>query len=271
MHKLRIAVVSSKSKYCDIKGNLNHFKSLIKRASARKAKLVCFPELALSCYTTEKNILSVAQKIPGPITDELVMLAREYGVYLSMGSPERSGSRYYISQIIVGPQGYMGKYRKHFPTELEQACGFSPGMTFPTFIIDGFRMGVNICYDGRHSKTIEAMKKANVNFIHHATGNYMLVGENADEWTRGKIVYSVSRAIQARAYILINCSAGDTVEENEKKSHSSGSLVIDPLGQVLRRTTQATRTEKILVTEITRPLSSLIPKFEMKRLGVKDR
>ena len=271
MQVLQTAVVSSQSKFCDIDGNLNHFKSLIKKASDKGARFVCFPELALSCYTTEKQILEIAQKIPGLITEELELLAKKYDVYLSIGSPEKSRGKYYISQIVVGPHEYMGKYRKHFPTKDEQKCGFSPGTSFPTFMLDGFKLGINICADGRRQETIDEMKKANVNFIHHPHGNYMGFGANADEWTRGKTVYFVPRAIHARAYILINCSAGDTVEMGKKKSHSSGALIIDPLGQVMKRTTQTTHTEKILIGEIKRPLSSLIPKSEMKWNGIKDR
>ena len=217
MEILKTAVVSSQSEFCAVDKNLNHFSTLIKKASATGAGLVCFPELALSCYTTHPNILEVAQKIPGPITEELEALAKKFNTFLSIGAPEKTRGKFYIAQIVVGPNGYLGKYRKHFPTEPEQACGFSPGTSFPTFMIDGFKMGINICADGRRQKSIEMMKKANVNFIHHPHGNYMGFGENAELWTRGKSVYFVPRAIHARSYILVNCSAGDVIEMGEKR------------------------------------------------------
>jgi len=263
MQKLGIAVISSKSNFCDIDGNLDHFNLLIQKASLKEARLICFPELALSCYTNKKNILNVTQKIPGSITDKLQIITKKYGVFLSIGCPEKSGSKYYITQIVIGPKGYIGKYRKNYINESEKTCGFSAGNSYPTFMIDNFKMGINIGLDARQKSTIDIMKNRNIDFIHHPHGNYMIMGCNAEEWTRGKMVYFVSRAVQTRAYLLVNCQAGNAVEMGENRSHSSGALIIDPLGQVLKRTAQTTRTEKMLIVNITKPLSSLIPDFEM--------
>jgi len=271
MQRLRIAAISSYSKYCDIEENLNNFKLLIEKASTKKAKFICFPELALTCYTNNKDILDVAKIIPGSISDELEILAKRHDVYLSIGCPEKEDNKYYISQIIVGPQGYIGKYRKNFITESEQKCGFSAGKGYPTFMIDSFRLGINIGYDARQTETIDIMKNKNCNVIHNPHANYMLMGNNAEEWTHGKSIYFVPRAVQTRAYQIVNCCAGDTLEVKEKKSHSSGALIIDPLGQITKRTKQATRTEKILIGDIIKPLSSLIPDFEMDWYRIKDR
>ena len=92
------------------------------------------------------------------------------------------------------------------------------------------------------------------------------MGKDAEEWTRGKIVYFAPRAIYARAYILINNSAGDTKLPDGVSHFGSGALAIDPLGQVMDRTTQKDREEKMIVVTLKKPLSSLIPSFEMDRL-----
>ncbi len=47
----------------------------------------------------------------------------------------------------------------------------------------------------------------------------------------------------------------------------SGALAIDPLGQVVKRTVQTTRSEKMIVVDLERPLDRMIPDFEMERLG----
>ena len=107
--------------------------------------------------------------------------------------------------------GYLGKYRKNHPTGGEQTCGFAPGKSFPTWDIDGFRLGILICFDGRHQDTLEAMKRAHVDIIHHPHGNTVGgLGREAEEWTRSKTVYFVPRAVAARAYMIINNSAEDT-------------------------------------------------------------
>jgi predicted amidohydrolase len=263
---LRVAVVSSNSVFCDPAANLEHFESIIKDAVAEGSRLVCFPELALMAYSTEKEILDVAEEIPGPSTKRLEAIAGTLDVYVSVGMAEKSGENYHIAQAVIGPQGYIGKYRKYHPTGGEQKCGFSPGKEFPVFDVDGFRFGINICADGRQEDTIQAMKEAKVDVIHHPHGNYLGLGRDAEEWTRGKMVYFVPRATFSRAYILINNSAGDTKHPRGVNQYGSGALVIDPLGQVVDRTTQQDRTEKMIVVTVKRPLSELVPPFELRRL-----
>ena len=73
---LTVAVVSSHSEFCNVEVNLKHFESLIKEAARKGARLVCFPELALMAYSTEKEILDVAEPIPGPSTGKLEAIAR---------------------------------------------------------------------------------------------------------------------------------------------------------------------------------------------------
>ena len=266
MGTIEVAVVSSTSRFCDIDANLEHFDTLTRKAAQHKARLVCFPELALTSYTTERSILDVAERVPGPVTEKIGRMAASHGVYLSVGLAERAGGQYYIAQVVVGPSGYVGKYRKHHPTSGEQACGFSPGKSFPTFAIDGFKLGINICADGRQTDTIDAMRRARVDIIHHPHGNGLGLGRESDEWTRGKLAYFVPRAIRARSYILIHNSAGDTKHPNGVMQFGSGAVIIDPLGQAVARTTQKTRAEKTIYATLVKPLSALIPDFEMERL-----
>jgi predicted amidohydrolase len=263
---LTVAVVSSNSVFCDPDANLKHFEAMIKEAAEKGARLVCFPELALMAYSTEKEILDVAEPIPGASTEKLEAIARSHDVYLSVGMAEKDGEKYHIAQAVVGPGGYIGKYRKHHPTGTERKCGFSPGEHLPVFDVAGFRFGVNICADGRQEDTIQAMKEANVDVIHHPHGNYLGLGRDAEEWTRGKMVYFVPRATFSRAYILIDNSAGDTEHPRGVNQYGSGALVIDPLGQVVDRTAQKDRNEKMIVVTITKPLAVLVPPFELRRL-----
>ncbi len=263
---LTVAVVSSHSQFCDPAANLEHFKSLIAEAVEKEARLVCFPELSLMGYSTEKEILKVAEEIPGPHTEKLEAIARSHDIYLSVGMAEKEGDNYHIAQVLIGPGGYIGKYRKHFPTGVERACGFSPGKAFPVWDVDGFRFGFNICADGRSPDTIKILKEAKVDVVHHPHGNYLSLGRDSEEWTRGKVVYFVPRATLSRAYILINNSAGDIDTPSGKLQFGSGALAIDPLGQVMDRTTQKDRNEKMIVVTLTRPLSAFVPPFELRHL-----
>ena len=263
---LTVAVVSSVSRFGEVDANLRHFEELIAEAAEKKAKLVCFPELALMGYSTSKAIIQYAEPVPGPSTDRLATIAKRHDVHVSMGMAEKDGDTYHITQALVGPDGFIGKYRKSYPTGSEQSCGFSPGGEYPTWNVRGFRLGINICADGRQQATIDAMKAANVDVIHHPHGNLLGLGRDSEEWTRGKTVYFVPRAVHARAYILINNSAGDLRDPKGEHNFGSGALAIDPLGQVIDRTKAKDRQEKMIVVTLTKPLSTLIPPYELERL-----
>ena len=263
---LKVAVVTPRCMFADVTANLEHFTELIEEAAAKEARLICFPELALVSYSTHKDVLKAAEEIPGPTTLKLEAIAKRLNVYISVGMAEREGERHHIAQILVGPKGYLGKYRKNHPTGGEQACGFAPGTSFPTWDIDGFRLGILICFDGRHQDTLDAMKRAHVDVIHHPHGNGVGgLGREAEEWTRSKTVYFVPRAVAARAYMIINNSAEDTRQPDGNMRYSSGALVIDPLGQVVNRTLQKDRKEKMIFATLKKP-EALIPPGELRRL-----
>ena len=267
---LTVAVVSPRCVFGDVEANLAHFAKLIEQAQSKGARLVCFPELALVSYSTHKDVLKSAEPIPGETTKRLEAIAKRLDVYISVGMAERDGEQHHIAHVLVGPDGYLGKYRKFHPTGGEQACGFAPGNSFPTWDIDGFRFGILICFDGRHQDTLEAMKKAHVDIIHHPHGNTVgNLGREAEEWTRSKTVYFVPRAVFARSYMLVNNSAADTEQPHRTLQYSSGALVIDPLGQIVARTTQRDRTEKMVLTKLRKP-ETLIPTGELQRLKQSD-
>jgi len=68
---------------------------------------------------------------------------------------------------------------------------------------------------------------------------------------------------------LINSSAGDTVEPGGTHQFGSGAVVIDSLGQVVRRTDERDRAERMILVTLAHPLS-LIPPGELRILSAKD-
>ncbi len=110
------------------------------------------------------------------------------------------------------------------------------------------------------------MKKAHVDIIHHPHGNTVgNLGREAEEWTRSKLVYFVPRAVQARAHILVNNSAEDTQQPHATLQYASGALVVEALGQVVGRTTQKDRKQKMIIATLQKP-ATMIPEGELRRL-----
>jgi predicted amidohydrolase len=90
-----------------------------------------------------------SEAIPGPLTEQLCVLARKTGQWLVPGSMfELDGDKLYNTSLVISPQGeIVAKYRKMFPW-LPYEAGTTPGDQFCVFDIpDVGRFGLCICYD----------------------------------------------------------------------------------------------------------------------------
>jgi predicted amidohydrolase len=98
--------------------NLEQIAMLAHQAKAGDAKLVVFPELAL---TGLAEPAASAQAIPGPATDGLRTLAAQLELYLVCGLAECVGEAIYNSACLVAPDGKIKLYRKTHLTADERS------------------------------------------------------------------------------------------------------------------------------------------------------
>ncbi|MBS7636174.1 carbon-nitrogen hydrolase family protein [Candidatus Bathyarchaeota archaeon] len=137
----------------DKQANIQKIEEYTERARRQGAELVIFPELSLTGYTIRDELYELAEKIPGPSTNAIEKIARKCKVYIVFGMPELSAkaqATIYNSAVLVGPEGYIGKYRKmHLPTHsvFEEKRYFRPGYQAGTFETAIGKIGLIICYD----------------------------------------------------------------------------------------------------------------------------
>ena len=105
--------------------------ALLEQAAARGARLVVFPELALTTFFP-RWLLTPAEleaftepAMPNPGVQMLFDRARALGVGFSIGYAERAGAKLFNSVILVTPDGRtIGAYRKvHLPGSVEPRPG----------------------------------------------------------------------------------------------------------------------------------------------------
>lgn len=266
---ITVAVVSPVCRVGDVEANLSDFDAWTARAAAQGAQLVLFPELALSGYAHDPDVTrTTAEPIPGPATAGLERTARAHGVTLSVGMLESCDGLYYTAQIVVAPHGYLGHYRKHCPTSHEQETMLvSPGQGYPTFDVGGIRLGINICADSRQPETIDALAEQGVDLVHTPHANGLGLGAHAEEWTRGKLVYYLDRVVRCRAHIAVNNIAGSaTYSTSERMDYAGGAMILDPLGQVVERTTEQDREPHMIVATLDTDVRHYIPEFELRHI-----
>lgn len=123
------------------------FAPLVARAAEQKADLIVLPE-TLTALRGKWDYEAAAEPVPGPSTDYFGTLARQHNLYIVAGLVERDGSLIYNVAALVGPEGFVGKYRKVCLPRGEHDAGVQPGKDFPVFQTRFGKVGMMVCYDG---------------------------------------------------------------------------------------------------------------------------
>ncbi|NJP96706.1 hydratase [Nonomuraea sp. FMUSA5-5] len=132
------------------KANAERALSLATRAVQDGATLIVLPELATTGYSfrDRSEAYEHAEGVPdGATVKAWESFSREHGVHLVGGLAERDGMRLYDTAVLVGPDGYIGHYRKAHLWNREKLW-FTPGdVGFPVFETSIGRIGLLICWD----------------------------------------------------------------------------------------------------------------------------
>lgn len=153
---------------------VGRLQAMLREAAAQGARLVVFPELALTTFFPRWHIVDEAEldgfyetEMPGPATRPLFETAAELGVGFHLGyaelTPERR--RFNTAILVDGTGRIVGRYRKiHLPGHVEPEAWrpfqhlekryFEVGdLGFRAFDALGGRVGMCICNDRRWPET----------------------------------------------------------------------------------------------------------------------
>jgi predicted amidohydrolase len=151
--KFKVALAQIECKREDKTENMKKIEKVATRARQRGAELVIFPELSLTGYVIRDQIYELAENVPGPSTNAVESLAKRTKMHVVFGMPElseKTQATIYNTAVLVGPRGFIGKYRKmHLPTHsvFEEKRYFRPGYQTAAFDTELGRIGLIICYD----------------------------------------------------------------------------------------------------------------------------
>jgi nitrilase len=167
MAVVRAAVVQDASVAFDPIATIDRVETRIAEAAQAGAELVVFPEAFVGGYPKGADFgarvgsrsdlgrdqferyWNGAIEVPGPLTDRLGALAGEHGVYLVIGTIERSGGTLYCTVLFFSSEGSMlGRHRKVMPTAMERIIwGFGDGSTLAVLDTPLGKLGAVICWE----------------------------------------------------------------------------------------------------------------------------
>jgi len=227
MRDVLVAAVCMHSEPGEVEKNLERIQSFVHEASKRSASVVLFPELSVSGYTLQEpaSIYDLARS--RAILEKIVCMAQDAKLTVLAGMVEISQEGCpSITQVVAGPEGLLGLYRKtHLsPPEKEK---YVEGDSLNVFRAGDLRFGLELCYESHFPEisTVLSLKGAEILFMPHASPR-----GNPEEKTRSWLRHLPSRAFDNGVFVVACNQVGKT---KENFSFPGVVLALDPQGRIL--------------------------------------
>jgi N-carbamoylputrescine amidase len=133
---IRVSCIQFAPQIGAVAANVARASDLVRAAAAEGSRLIVLPELASTGYVFESaaEAAALAEPVPGgPTTRAWAALAAELGVHIVAGIAEAAGETLYNAAVIVGPEGYLGTYRKAHLWDQENVFFAKGDLGFPVF------------------------------------------------------------------------------------------------------------------------------------------
>jgi predicted amidohydrolase len=197
----------------DFSGNLAELAGFIEEAAASGAALVVCPEMALTGYHYEsrEHIRPYTDTIPGRATSTIGEVCRRYGAFVVVGMAERDADTdlFYISAALIGPDGFIGRYRKMHLWETETKWATAGDLGFPVWETKIGRITINICMDAAYfeSARIPALKGADVMAFPTNSSSQSVALLQGRAESNGLYVVSANRSGEECGFHMVGASA----------------------------------------------------------------
>ncbi len=157
----------------NLKANATAVEERLTTAADHGAGLIVLPELATTGYVFETREEAYAHSEPVPggrSVDMFTRIAAERDVYIVGNVVEQANGRLFDTAVLVGPDGYIGRYRKTHLWNTEKLW-FTPGDEgFSVFDTRIGRIGLLVCWDIWFPETARIVTQLGADIICIPTG-----------------------------------------------------------------------------------------------------
>jgi len=126
------------------------------RAAAEGARLLVTPEMFLSGYAVPRALVHArAEPRDGPFAQAVAGIARARDLAIVYGYPESADGIVYNAAHCIGPDGRtLANHRKIELAGAGERDVYAPGDRLTSFMLDGHRVAVLVCYDVEFPETV---------------------------------------------------------------------------------------------------------------------
>ena len=236
---MRVGFIQNNPVFGEVEYNLSKVESLLTQYTA---DLMILPELFSTGYyfLNQKEALKLSEPIPeGPTTQTLTRICDKNQISIIAGIAERNENRSYNSAVVIGPNGYLGKYRKIHLFGTEKNCFDRGDLPLRVFDIGSARVGVMICFDWRFPETARTLALSGADLIAHPSN---LVLPHCPQAI-------ITRCLENRVFVVTADRVGTEERIPDCPLHFIGqSQVVDPDGNILYRASK--KEEEIQIVDL---------------------
>jgi len=217
---IKIAQIQFDPRVGELERNIKKVEILLSRTE--DAQLVILPELANSGYNflNRQHALSLASTVEeSSYLNMLIETAAKYGQYIVSGFHEREGDKLFNTSLLISSKGVIGKYRKIHLFMNEKQIFEKGNLGLPVFELEGYRLGMLICFDYLFPEIWRIMALKGVDIIAHPS--------NLVTYKAFKVV--PAQAVINRFFIFTTNRIGT----ERDISFSGRSFAVDPEGEVI--------------------------------------
>ncbi len=222
----------------ELESNLATIERLCGEARAQGARWVCLPENCAFLGMEGEAVQHAAPLEDSPVLERLRAIARTEELVLFVGSiPERSpdgdGKRAFNTSVVLGRAGEtLAHYRKihlfdvELPdgTAIRESDGWFSGNEDRVLAVDGWHVGLSICYDLRFPELYRRLSAAGAEVLMVPSAFTLQTGK--DHWEP----LLRARAIENQCYVVAAAQWG---EHFPGRVSWGKSMVVDPWGITL--------------------------------------
>lgn len=246
---VRAAAIPVPSQTGAVEQNLALIEEAAREAARAGAQLALFPELSLTGFLPNHPVgdhaawlrealaaaRAVAQPVPGPATEALVCMAAATGVLLAAGLLEDAGPVLHNTQVLAGPDGLLGVWRKlHIP--LSEMPFYNGGAGLAVAATPLGRLGVNICFDALLPESARLLAVQGVDLVLFPFAADPPPG-TMEAWVDWALPALRARCAENGFFGLAANYTGTVRCAGVSQSFPGGAAALDPRGKVLAEPT----------------------------------
>jgi predicted amidohydrolase len=263
MKTTRVAAVSMNGFLGEPDRVLDAIEGWCQKAKTEGAELVVFPELVIHGHCTP-NTWELAEPVPdGPSVRRLVEIARRLALVVCAGLSEKERDIVFNTQVLVGPEGYIGKQRK-LHLSRDEVFYYKGGREIPVFDVGPCKVGIVICYDNQFPEVarVLALRGADVLLMPHA-GRFKLWDDSPQSQSEARhyshqfLKKYALRARENACFAILADQAGRAgyvdlwPRDSENQPHHAGAALIwGPDGELIAGTQEEFILDEMLISTL---------------------